>query len=64
MTAGLRLMPIMVLLLAAALTLGSEQALAACTPDVYPNTDTPYITVYDGDEDILIPLKVTIDLAT
>ena len=45
------------IVMCAALTLGSEQALAACTPDVYPNTDTPYITVCDGDEDILIDVE-------
>ena len=40
--------------LAAVFTLGGGEALAACTPDIYPNTDTPYITVCDADEDILI----------
>ena len=43
--------------LAAALTLGSEQALAACTPDIYPRTDTPYITRCDDDQDIRIDLN-------
>ena len=43
--------------LAAVFTLGSGEALAACTPDIFPNTDTPYITVCDGDEDIRIDLN-------
>ena len=43
--------------LAAVFTLGGGEALAACTPDVYPNTDTEYITVCDGDEDIRIDLE-------
>ena len=44
--------------LAAALTLGGgEEALAACTPDIWPNTDTPYITLCDADEDILIDVE-------
>ena len=41
----------------AALTLGSESALAACTPGIWPNTDTPYITLCDGDEDVLIDVE-------
>ena len=44
--------------LAAALTLGGgEEVLAACTPDIWPNTDTPYITLCDADEDILIDVE-------
>ena len=43
--------------LAAVFTLGGGEALAACTPDIYPNTDTEYITVCDGDEDILIDVE-------
>ena len=43
--------------LAAVFTLGSGEALAACTPDVFPHTDTPYITVCDADEDILIDVE-------
>ena len=43
--------------LAAVFTLGSGEALAACTPDIYPRTNTPNITVCDGDEDILIDLE-------
>ena len=43
--------------LAVALTLGGEEVLAACTPDIFPRTDTPYITVCDDDQDIHIDLN-------
>ena len=43
--------------LAAVFTLGGGEALALCTPYIFPNTDTPYITVCDGDEDIRIDLN-------
>ena len=42
--------------LAVALTLGGE-AQAACTPEIWPNTDTPYITRCDDDQDIRIDLN-------
>ena len=43
--------------LAVVFTLGGSEAMAACTPEIWPNTDTPYITVCDDDEDIHIDLN-------
>ena len=43
--------------LAAVFTLGSGEALAACTPEIWPKTDTPYITRCDDDQDIRIDLN-------
>ena len=43
--------------LAVVFTLGGSEAMAACTPEIWPNTDTPYITRCDDDEDIRIDLN-------
>ena len=54
MTTNFKLIPIVVLILVIS---GADQVQAACTPDIFPRTDTPYITVCDDDQDIHIDLN-------